>query len=402
MRVCFVTTSFIRSADDYYARFVYEQAKSLRYADPPIDVIVVAPHAPGLASEESIDGLQIQRVRYFWPTRLQRLAYQHEGLFETLRRSRLSMVQLPLLLLALLVRLWNVSRHTQIVHAQWVPTAAIAIVVGWFRRIPVVVSVRGADLNTARNSRIGRWITRFIVRHVRYVVTVSDEFRDLLESEIGSPRAVAALYNGVDVEQFYPRDRATCRNTLGLREERPFALYVGGLIQRKGVATLIDALAHDALAGHALDVYIAGEGPELHALKALASTRGVDGRVHFLGKVPKDRVHLWICAADTLVLPSFSEGRPNVVLEALASGTPVIATSVNGTAELITDGENGLLFTPGDVEGLATCLKSLLTNPALAQTLAAGGPETIANRGLLWSTHGRRLSAIYLEILRTQ
>ena len=167
MKVCFITTSFIRSPKDHYARFVYEQAKSLRLADRSIEVLVIAPHAPGLATHEVIDGLEVHRKRYFWPSGLQRLAYQHEGLFETLRCSPVAAVQLPFLLLALLVELGKASKDAQIIHAQWIPTAAIALLVGRLRRIPVVVSVRGADLNTVRKSRVGRELTCAVLAHVR-------------------------------------------------------------------------------------------------------------------------------------------------------------------------------------------------------------------------------------------
>jgi glycosyltransferase involved in cell wall biosynthesis len=402
MRVCFVTTSFIRSAEDHYARFVYEQAKSLRLGDETNSVVVVAPHAPGLAGEESIDGLQVQRARYFWPTRLERLAYQHEGVFETLKNSWLAAVQLPLLLLALLLRLGRASQDAQIIHAQWVPTAVVAIVVGWLRRIPVVVSVRGADLNTARSSRMGRLLTRAVISRVSYVVTVSDEFRNLLVSELGCPTPVAALYNGVDAEQFHPRDRVACRRELGLPERDPIALYVGALIERKGVKVLLQALARDTVSASDLDLYLAGEGPQLDALKALTSANGLTDRVHFLGKVSKDHIHLWMGAADVLVLPSYSEGRPNVVLEAMASGIPVVATAVNGTLELISDGEDGLLFEPGDVAGLAACLRRLLQEPGLAAKLSARGPETIRTRGLSWLTHGRQLLSIYQQVQGTK
>jgi glycosyltransferase involved in cell wall biosynthesis len=399
MKVCFVTTSFIRSADDHYARFVYEQAKSLRSADESTSVVVVAPHAPGLAAREYIDGLEIQRARYFWPNRLQRLAYQHEGLFETLRNSRLATVQLPLLLMALLFRLGRASKSAQIIHAQWVPTAAVALVVGWLRQIPVVVSVRGADLNTARNSRMGRMLTRAIISRVSYVVTVSDEFQDLLASDIGCPKPLAALYNGVDIEQFHPRDRAACRLELGLPKTQTIALYVGGLIERKGVKVLLQALAHRPVSDRPIDLYLAGEGPQLATLKAMASANGLTDRVHFLGSVAKDQMHLWMGAADVLVLPSYSEGRPNVVLEAMATGTPVVATSVNGTTELISDAEDGLLFKPGDVAGLADCLRRLLDQPDLAAKLSISGPEKIRRRGLSWLAHGRQLLSIYHQVL---
>ena len=399
MNVCFVTTSFIRSAEDHYARFVYEQAKSLLSAGESTSVVVVAPHAPGLAAVECIDGLEIRRAKYFWPNKFQRLAYQHEGLFETLRRSPLAALQLPLLLVAILFELWRATKCAQIIHAQWIPTAAVALIVGWVRRIPVVVSVRGADLNTAKNSRLGRMLTRAIIKRVRYVVTVSDEFRERLATEIGCPTPVVALYNGVDVEQFRPRDKIACRRELGLPEGRAIALYVGGMIARKGVNVLLQALARDTSPNRPLDAYLAGEGPQLEALKALASDEGIADRVRFLGGVSKNRMHLWLGAADMLVLPSYSEGRPNVVLEAMASGTPVVATAVEGTAELISDGEDGLLFEPGDVAGLAACLNRLLLEPDMAAEFSVRGTEKIKTLGLTWPAHGRGLLSIYREIL---
>jgi glycosyltransferase involved in cell wall biosynthesis len=388
----------VRSASDHYARFVYEQAKSLHTAEPGISVVVVAPHAPGLANREIVDGLEIRRVRYFWPARLQCLAYQHEGLFETLRRSRLAFVQLPCLLLALMLELFRAARNAAVIHAQWVPTAAIALIVGTLRGIPVVVSVRGADLNSARKSRVARWLTRAVINRVSYVVTVSDEFRDVLLSELGCRKPVVALYNGVDTAQFHPRDRSACRRELGLPAATPIVLYVGSLIERKGVACLIEALASGVSATH-VEAYLAGEGPQCASLKALAGRGETRDRVHFLGAVAKDRVYLWMGAADMLVLPSYSEGRPNVVLEALASGTPVVASAVNGTTELITDGEDGLLFRPGDIAGLRACISRVLAEPELATKLAARGPQRIVSLGLTWSDHGRRLLAIYRETL---
>jgi glycosyltransferase involved in cell wall biosynthesis len=395
VKVCFVTTSFVRSASDHYARFVYEQAKSVREAEPGVSVVVVAPHAPGLADRETIDGLEIHRVRYFWPARLQRLAYRHEGLFETLRGSRLAWIQLPCLLIALMLGLFRGARGATVIHAQWVPTAAIALIVGMLRGISVVVSVRGADMNSARKSRFGRWLTRAIINRVSHVVTVSDEFRDLLLSDLGCRKPVVAIYNGVDTSQFHPRDRSVCRRELGLPPEAPVVLYVGSLIERKGVACLIAALARGV--AEPVGAYIVGEGPQRASLEELAERGDTRGRVHFLGGVAKDRVHLWMGAADMLVLPSYSEGRPNVVLEALASGTPVVASAVNGTTELIRDGEDGLLFRPGDVVGLHTCIVHLLAESELATMLAARGPQRVASLGLSWPDHGRRLLAIYRE-----
>jgi len=399
VKVCFVTTSFVRSAEDHYARFVYEQAKSLGAAEPDTEVVVVVPHAPGLLMQEVIGGQQIRRAPYFFPTRWQLLSYRYEGWLETFGISPLAALQGPMLLLALLIRLWRESKNAEVIHAQWLPSAAIAVIVGGLRRIPVVISVRGVDMNSAKKSRLLRAVTRAILKRASYIVPVSDEFRDILHSEIGCGKPIAALYNGVDTDQFRPREKAECRRALGLPEDQPMILFVGGMIKRKGVDILLKALRHGAMSDHRAQLYLAGEGPKLGAFKNLAAAEGLAERTHFLGKVARDQVHLWMGAADMLVLPSYSEGRPNVVLEGMASGIPVVATAVNGTVELISDGKDGLLFQPGDVAGLAARLDRLLSQPELASTLATRASQKIKDLGLTWTAHGRQLLSIYREVV---
>ena len=399
MKVCVVTTSFIRSADDHYARFVYEQSKSILAAGDDVTVTVIAPHAHGLLVREQIDGLTIRRCRYFRPTKWQRLAYQHEGWFQTLRRSWLARIQLPLMLAAMLRALWQAAGEADILHAQWTPTAALALIVKWGRGIPVVVSVRGADLNAATGSGMGRILTRCMIDRADYVVTVSDEFKDILARDLGCKAPLAAVYNGVDSAQFRPRSRLACRAELGLPEAAPMVLYVGGLIRRKGVDILLRAAADQVAQAADLTLYLVGEGPESRALGRLASELGVARNVRFIGAVPKSRMHLWMGAADMLVLASHSEGRPNVLLEALASSTPIIATAVGGTRELIADGTDGLLFQPGDVAGLSRNMTRLRHDPDLASRLSANGPAKIERLGLTWRAHGRQLLGIYRQIL---
>lgn len=394
MKICFVTTSYIRSASDHYARFVHEQAKSLLDADADASVIVVAPMAPGLPRDESVDGVRILRATYFWPTQFQSLAYQHEGLFATVRRSGLAALQLPVLLCALAARLWSAARGADVIHAQWLPTSVVAIAVGSARRIPVVASVRGADLNSG-DSRIGRAFLGALLRRLDAVVTVSDEFKQRLERDFSGCRIVRAIHNGVDGEQFKPRSIDTCRVSIGLDPQSTVVLYVGGLIERKDVGTLLRSMVEVAAGTRPAELYLAGEGPQEHSLRTLARNLGLADRVHFLGAVSRDSIHLWMGAADVLVLPSLGEGRPNVVIEALACGTPVVATDINGTRELVSGVDDGLLFRPGDASGLAHCLNRVLNDAVLARRLAEGGPRRIEELGLTWRAHGRKLMDLY-------
>lgn len=402
MRVCFVTTSFLRHQNDYYARFVFEQAKSLIAADPETTVTVVAPHAAGLELDESIEGVRVLRCRYFWPTAYQCLGYQHEGLSRTMRRSWLGSAQLPCLLFALFIGLWRVSRDAEIIHAQWIPTAAVALIIKWLRGVPVVVSARGGDLNDALGSRMRRHISRLIVNMADHVIAVSDEFRSILTDDIGCKTPVTAIYNGVARDQFKPRSKQSCREKIAVPNTAEIILYVGGLIRRKGVDVLLRAFAEQLKECDALRLYLVGEGPDRPELVELAAHLGVSRSVEFVGAVSRDSTHLWIGAADVLVLPSYSEGRPNVVLEAMASGVPVIATAVNGTGEVITDQSDGMLFEAGDVAGLTACLRKLRGDQALQATLSANGPLKIERLGLTWRNHGTQLLSVYRDILKNR
>ena len=399
MKVCFVTSSFIRHSQDGYARFVYEQAKSLLRTRRNYEVVVVAPHAPGLARCEVIDGLNIHRFRYFLPTSLQRLAYRHEGLFNTLKSSRLALVQLPFFLLSMLFVLWRQSRGASIIHAQWIPTALAAIPVGRIRGIPVCVSARGADVNTCRLSRLGDRLSRFVLNHVDSVLTVSAEFQQALQA-LKIKAQVHAVYNGVDTKLFHPRDAGLCKRQLDIPPEFRLILYVGGLIPRKGISTLFKAFARvKSRLPSESRLCLAGEGPLQSALEKEAFRLGIAEQVMFVGRINRNEVSLWMSASEILVLPSESEGRPNVVLEAMGAGIPVIATAVNGTVEIIRSGCNGLLFRPGDDATLAEHLNNLFQHSDKARALVAEGHATLERESLSWESHGQQIDEIYIKLI---
>jgi glycosyltransferase involved in cell wall biosynthesis len=153
---------------------------------------------------------------------------------------------------------------------------------------------------------------------------------------------------------FAPRDRSACRAALGIRAAR-LALFVGNLVPVKAVDVLLAAwgMLRDPDAA----LRIVGDGAERGRLEAMAAR--LPG-VSFLGALGQPEVARWMAAADVLVLPSRSEGMPNVVVEALASGVPVVASGVGGIGELVADGANGKLVPPGDPAALAGALSSAL------------------------------------------
>jgi glycosyltransferase involved in cell wall biosynthesis len=174
---------------------------------------------------------------------------------------------------------------------------------------------------------------------------------------------------------------------------------VGSLIPRKGVDTVIKAIAEmpDSTGAY---LTVVGDGTDRQRLENLARERGVEGRVQFNGETEPDKVMDFYESTDVFVLASHSEGRPNVVMEAMAAAVPVIASEIDGVKELVTAGETGLLFRPGDVNGLVDQLLKVSKDIELRERLALKARQFIVDNRLLWSSTGENYEALYKDVLR--
>ena len=157
-------------------------------------------------------------------------------------------------------------------------------------------------------------------------------------------------------------------------------LCVGRLSAEKGQAGLLEAFAKSRLASRGARLRLVGDGPERERLQGLARDLGLEEATTFVGRLPEDETLREIAQAQMVVLPSFMEGLPIVLMEAMALGVPVIAARVAGIPELVQDGENGLLFTPSDWNELGACMGRLLSDRQLRERLSREGPKTIAAR----------------------
>jgi teichuronic acid biosynthesis glycosyltransferase TuaC len=222
-----------------------------------------------------------------------------------------------------------------------------------------VITARGTDVNLLPEYRVPRRLVRWAAAQAAGIVTVSEALRGRL-IELGVPgNRIEILRNGVDLELFAPQDRAAARRELGLDAAGPVVLSVGWLAPQKSFDLVIRAAA--ALPDTLL--VIVGEGPEKAALQRLARDLQTGERVRFLGTMPQQRLATVYNAADVLVLASAREGLPNVVLEALACGTPVVATAVGGLPEIVRVGAAGRLVQERTPEAIAAALRDLLADP---------------------------------------
>jgi len=247
--------------------------------------------------------------------------------------------------------------------------------------LPVVVMVWGSDLLVLCNCRQRRALVAETMRKADGVLAVS---RQLAQKavDLGADQAkVVHVPNGVDRSRFRPMDQQAARRQLGLENVRGrLLLFVGNLAPIKGLDALWQAMPN--LPDAAL--LMVGAGPMRKGLEARARAAGFADRLIWAGSQPHERVPLFMSASDALVLPSLSEGEPNVVLEALGCGRPVVASRVGGVPEMISPGRNGYLCQPGDARTLGDAIRQVLSRSWSPADIAA----TTADRS--WSATALR------------
>jgi glycosyltransferase involved in cell wall biosynthesis len=339
------------------------------------------------ASDDTVTDVRIHGVRYA-PRQWRTLAQQSGGVVTAVRRAPWRVLLLPVMLGALFWRCWRCAGKVDLIHANWAVCGVVAGVVGRLRGKPVITTLRGSDVTRAAQSRLDRLILGLAVRHSRIVICVSEAMAGQL-SKLYPKRAVDvhACLNGVD-ERFLEIERQPAAGDV-LR-----VLAAGNLIRLKGFDVLVEALAR-ARHRDGMHVCVAGGGPEREALLALAASLGMASRFDFAGSVPVDDMPARFATADVFVLSSRSEGRPNVVAEALASGLPVISTDLDGVEGMVADGDNGWLVAVDDAAALAAALDTAFEDRAELQRRGARARATARARIGTWADTARCYTALF-------
>jgi teichuronic acid biosynthesis glycosyltransferase TuaC len=238
------------------------------------------------------------------------------------------------------------------------PDGYAAVQAGKILDIPVVLGAIGSDLCRIPD-RATLHLTRQALRGASAVIAVSNELRDRAIRLGAPPERVETVLNGCDLSIFRFGDRAVARAELGLESDAEIILYVGRLDAYKGLREMLAAARRLVSSHPRLQLVFVGEGLFRKELQLLASESGLLDRVRLAGACVSARVARWMTAADIFCLPSYSEGCPNVLVEALACGRPVVATTVGGIPELVTP-DFGILVPPRDVPQLAGALEQAL------------------------------------------
>lgn len=268
-----------------------------------------------------------------------------------------------------------------ILHCHLVASNIFAKPVGRICGVPVILNHDHTNDDYRAKDHVRLALDAFSNRFASHVIAVSDSCRRFLIDREGVPsEKITVVQNAIDLRRFSAGcgTRSEARSLLGLPENVPVVAGVGRLNPQKNFSLFIRTAA-EVLKRHPQTVFLlAGEGPEGARLQRLARDCGLGERLHFCGYIADARqVYL---AADVLLMPSLFEGLPMTLLEAMAMKVPVVASALDGIAEVVEDGEDGFLVPSGDAAKFCERVSELIGNPDLARKLGAAASEKVSRK----------------------
>ena len=273
------------------------------------------------------------------------------------------------------------------------PDGYAALRIGQALSVPTVAMSIGSDINNI-GDRLSAMHTRTVLRESDFLVTVSGDLRNKAVVMGASREKSQAVVNGCDLSVFHVRDRQEARRKLGIDQDAEAVVYIGRMDVRKGLRELVDAVVSLHSARPKLEVYLVGAGPDRSTFETAIQANGAAKYIHMLPACDFDDVAVWMAASDLVTLPSYMEGCPNVILEALACGRPVVSTNVGGIPEIMSSA-SGSLVPPRDAAALAQAIGSVLDQTWDAETISAQCSRS-------WNTVAAELLAVFESVVRTR
>lgn len=398
--VLVLTSSYPKELREPSSIFIHQLSRELQQLGWRI--IVLAPNFPGGKKLEQMEGVEIRRFNYFIP-KWQRLCYG-SGVVTNLRQNRWIWAQAPFFLLMMLWHAWQAIRREKIdlIHAHWViPQGLVAAVLKWVTGLPVVLTAHGGDA-FAFQSRFSQLIRRIALRQAD-VCSVNSQYTGKVLAAQTPISCMTVIPMGVDLE-FFQKAMASRDIKKELDIDGEMILFVGRLVEKKGVTYLVSSLPFILKKHPRAHLVIVGEGAQRPGLEAEARMLGISSSVHFMGRLPHQDLPHYFHSADLFAGPSIvdqggdTEGLGIVFLEASASGLPIISTGVGGSNELVQDGVTGLVVPQQDPEQLSLAILRLLDDPELRSEMGRNAQKTLASR-FSWAQIARDFSRVFTNLV---
>lgn len=376
-RILYISNLYPNTIFPAMAAFNRQQINALReYCD--IEVIAPVPWTSLLNNKISLrireeNGVIIHHPTYFYTPRILREWYG-DFFFFSIKSLATSLLEM---------------KHFDVIFTSWLyPDAWAAAKLARRYKLPLFVKVHGTDVNDLTE---GSTITRRsldVANKAEKVICVSNALKERLIKLGCHENRLEVLYNGIDHTIFYARDKNEVRMQLQIDDDEFVVLYVGNLKIEKGLNELILAFKKLSMPVNArVHLAIIGSGVFRSKFEQLVNALGISGKVQFLGSLPLESVALWMNAASVLCLPSYNEGIPNVILEALSCGTKVVATNVGGIPELASGDGMLNLVSPKSVDSLVHAISSIS-----AKEISGSIPPSFI---LSWEQNARQLFSIF-------
>lgn len=406
MKILVLTTTFPRWVNDKIPVFIYDLSKRLR--ENGIEIVILAPHDEEAKKIEMMDGMKVYRFPYFYPTKYQRLAYEG-GIPSNLKRSYLAKLQAPLMLLSELYHSFKIVKKEDIdlVHSHClIPNGLVGALCKKFLGVPHMTTIHSSEVTMIRKIPTGKRIAEFVLKRSDRIVSVSShrikELLGIISSEIGESlkNRIQIIPMGADLSEFSNKiDKHKLEAKYGVTQNS-IVLFVGRLVEVKGCEYLIKGFKSLLDKTREVQLIILGGGPLESDLKKTVQDLKIGEYVKFEGFVEHCKVSDYLSLSDIVVFPSivdssgFKEGFSVALLEALASGKPIVATRTEGFLEAIEDGWNGFLVEPENPEEIANKILELLKNQELRTKFSENALET--SKKYEWSL----IAGKYVEIFR--
>jgi len=398
--VVMLATSYPRFPGDTVGTFMEPIAKGIAARGHAVHMVL--PWHPRLERGPVEDGVHFHPFTYAPVASLNVFGYA-AALREDVHLRGAAYLAAPLALAAS----WRAARRVArevgatLLHGHWLVPSGVVVTLAT-RTLPTVISLHGSDVYVAERHAAARAAARAALRRVDWLTACSDDLRDRAVALGADPARATTIPYGVDVDRFRPDPdaRAATRAALEAGAGDVVLFTAGRFVRKKGFEYLIDAVASLAPRWPGLRLVLAGGGDLDGELRARVQARGIADRVRFPGVLAQGDVAAYLAAADIAVMPSVHDdagnvdGLPNTVMEALASGTPLVATTVGGIPSVVTDGRTGTLVPERDSGALSAAVERWLADPA-ARARVGRAARDEALRLRTWDRVADQFEAVY-------
>ncbi len=403
-RILIVSSTYPRWANDTVPPFVHNLAKDLLGHGWVIDVL--APHAPGAKRTECLDGVNIKRFRYCWPEIAQTVCYG-SGALVNLRHQKTNILKVGLLVLFEFLAICRLlaTKNYAVLHTHWIiPQGLTGSLACRLFRTPHISSVHGGDIFSL-NSRGMRWLKRYALNACQYITANSSATLSATKVLLKEATKISIVPMGTAMDVPAKDSPAV----LALRKKyspanAALVLFVGRLIEEKGVDDLITAMAMLVADTPDIVAVVVGEGHDKVRYERMVKHLGLTKNIMFTGWVDSHLIPRYMAAADLFVGPSIShasgaqEAQGLVFLEAMAARTPVIATNVGGIGDIVIHEQTGLSVNEHAPDEIASAINRLLDDKPCCEKLTTAAFQHV-NKHFSRTASVNKFSAIYNALI---